>query len=81
MSMRYDSYRDLIEKIDWEGGMDGYLDYAGTISDELPDNAFVNAAIQVEIRYHEYEKLADALYYDIYSRAESEREAEEADCE
>lgn len=62
MSARYDSRGELASKIDWEGGIYGFLQY-GFDPDDCPegDAELTEAATKLRFQWYEMRKAADAF--------------------
>jgi hypothetical protein len=68
---------DLLGKIDWEGGMDGVLDYGMRSIEEyaIPKNFKVQWAEMVEV-FEEYAELRDDIFAALESYSEELPEEE-----
>jgi hypothetical protein len=59
---RYDSRGDLASKIDWEGGIYGFLQY-GFDPGDCPegDDELIEAATELRVRWYEMRAAADGF--------------------
>lgn len=60
MSRRYESRRDLANKIDYEGGLDDFLHYGFDPTDDVPegDTELEDLASTMMYRWREYQEAA-----------------------
>lgn len=60
MSRTYESRQALANKIDWEGGLEGFLDYGFDPTDDIPerDDELEDIASTMVTRWREFQEAA-----------------------
>lgn len=72
--MSYDSREDLFNKVDWEGGMEGSLEYGLRLEDVPPhDKELLAAWTEMQAAWDVYKPLGDKVYDLLEAGTEEER--------